>query len=489
MAEPSMSPETREALATVDRLARDLQWRQSDIRLYDDYYRGNQGKLKFASDEFADHFKSRYQQFADNWCAVVADAPVERLEVVGFRTGDETAEGPDKDLWRVWRANDADFFSDQAFLDATISKRAFMMVWGNPADEQTPRVTWEHPAQAIIDYDPETHERRNGLKLWVDDDMEYATLLTPQWVWKWQRSRFQGPETESGLIVIGAQSGWSPREVGDEPWPLPNPMGVVPMVELPNRPRLIGEPLSDIAGVVAMQDANNLFWSYLFSAADFASFPARVITGAERPKMPVLDAGGQVVGTRDVPLEKFRSDRILWLEDPSAKIDEWAAAALSGYTDVIEVSVSHIAAQSRTPPHYLMSKIVNANAETLKTAETGLVMRTREKTDSYGRGIREGGALIALAQGNPGKAQAMRAGKILWRDIETRSEGQAVDAAQKLGALGFPLEYLAQRIGIEPDEIAQILAMRERQIQQDPLGWMAREGPVASPLGTVVEPE
>lgn len=486
MAEPSMTPQTQEALATVSRLARDLQWRQTDIRRFDDYYRGVQGKLKFASQEFAEHFKSRYGTFSDNWCGVVADAPVERLEVVGFRTGDAQDTKPDADLWRVWRANDADFFSDQAFLDAVIGKRAFMMVWGNPADEQTPRITWEHPAQAIIDYDPETHERRAGMKCWVDDTMEYATLLTPTHVWKWQRSRFQGPQTESGLLVIGAESGWTPREVGNEPWPLPNPLGVVPMVELPNRPRLIGEPLSDIAGVAAMQDATNLFWSYLFSAADFSSFPARVITGAERPKIPILNAEGQVIGERPVPLEKFRQDRILWLEDPNAKIAEWQAANLTSYGDVIEMSVSHIAAQSRTPPHYLMSKIVNANAETLKTAETGLVKRTEEKTESYGRGIREGAAIVALAQGDEAKARSMRTGKTLWKGIENRSEAQAIDGAQKLHAMGYPLEYISRRIGIEPDEIEQIMEMRRREAELDPIGMLAREAAIVSPQG---EPE
>lgn len=475
MAETSMTPETQEALATVSRLARDLQWRQPDIRKYDDYYRGDQGGLAFASNEFKEFFRTRYKAFSDNWCGVVADAPTERLEVVGFRTGDAETPEPDEDLWRVWRANDADFFSDQAFLDATISKRAFMLVWGNPDDEQTPRITWEHPAQAIVDYDPETHTRRAGMKLWIDDTKEYATLYTPLWVWKWQRSRFRGPETESGLVVIGAESGWTPREIDTEPWPLPNPLGVVPMTELPNRPRLIGEPLSDIAGVAAMQDAVNVVWSYLLNAADFSSLPARVITGAERPKMPVLDDQGQVVGEKDVPLEKFRSGRILWLEDPQAKIAEWAQANLASYIELIETCVSHIAAQSRTPPHYLMSKIVNANAETLKTAETGLVKRTEEKTESYGRGIREGAALVALAQGNEGKARAMRAGKTLWKDVETRSEGQAIDAAVKLRTIGFPLEYLARRIGIPPDEVKQILAMRQRELDADPVGQIARQ--------------
>lgn len=489
MTEQSMTPVAAQALATLSRLAQELRWRQTDIRRFDDYYRGEHGGLPFASDEFKTFFKNRYRSFSDNWCGVVADAPTERLEVVGFRTVDAADLEPDEDLWRVWRANDADFYSDQAFLDATIGKRAFMLVWGNPDDEETPRITWEHPAQAIIDYDPETHQRRAALKVWIDDTTEYATLYTRTQVWKWRRSRFQGPQTESGLYVVGAESGWEPRQSAAEPWPLPNPLGQVPMTELPNRPRLIGEPLSDIAGVVSMQDAVTVLWSYLLNAADFTSLPARVITGAERPKMPILDEEGQVVGERDVPLEKFRSGRILWLEDPQARISEWAQANLASYIEVIETCVSHIAAQSRTPPHYLMSKIVNANAETLKTAETGLVKRTEEKTESFGRGIREGAALVALAQGNAAKARAMRAGKTLWRDVETRSEGQAIDAATKLHSVGFPLEYLARRIGIEPDEIKQIMGMRRRELEDDPIGSLARLGDVTAAQLPPGEPE
>ena len=37
---------------------------------------------------------------------------------------------------------------------------------------------------------------------------------------------------------------WTRLEVPDEPWPLPNPLGVVPVVPLPNRPRLSGRSWS-----------------------------------------------------------------------------------------------------------------------------------------------------------------------------------------------------------------------------------------------------
>lgn len=469
-----MSQEAAEALKLLHQLAEELAWRQSDVRLYEDYYRGAQGKLQYASEQFGKFFSDRYKSFSDNWCGTVADAPTERLEVKGFRTNDPKAK-PDTDLWRVWRENDADFYSDQAFLDAIIAKRSYMLVWGNPDDESTPRITWEHPSQAIVSYDPETGARRAGLKSWTDGDMQFATLYTPDAIWKWQRSSVREGRTESGLYVVGVDGGWKPRQPSsDNTWPVPNPMSVVPLVEMPNRPRLIGEPLSDIAGAKAMQDATNLLWGYLLNAADYASFPQRVVLGAERPMMPVLDEDGQVKGEKPVPMEKFRVDRMIWLSDPNAKVAEWSAANLSIYTDTIETCVSHLAAQSRTPPHYLMSKIVNANAETLKTAETGLVKRTEEKTESFGRGIREGSRLVCLAQGNEAKAREMRGGKVLWKDIEIRSEAQAIDAAMKLHTMGYPIEYLSRRIGIDPDEVVEILEMRRREQAESPTAKILR---------------
>jgi hypothetical protein len=459
-----------QALAALDKLVKELRLREPDITKFDAYYRGDH-KLRFASDQFNEFFSNRYKQFSDNWTAVVAEAPAERLEVVGIRPkgGDETEA--DEELWDVWLENEADGLSDLAWVDAIIGKRAFALVWGD--DELGPRITWEHPSQAIVSYDPETRERRAGLKLWRDDGTEFATLYLPDSVWKFQRPALddQG-RTPSGVYVIGAvgDGGWRERRgEGDSTWPLPNPLGVVPLVEFANRPRLLGEPLSDIAGTVAMQDAVNLLWAYLFNAADYASFPQRVVLGAERPVMPVLDEQGQIVGEKPVELEKFAVNRVAWIEDPNAKIGEWSAANLDIYGKVIELQVAHIAAQTRTPQHYLVGKMANLSADALKAAETGLVKRTEEKTKTFGRAVREVFALVALAQGNEAKAKAVRGGTVLWKDVESRSEAQLVDGLQKLSAIGFPFEYLAERYGMSPAEIKRVLDMRKREQEEDPL--------------------
>jgi hypothetical protein len=461
-----------QAITTVNRLAYQLSKRLPEYRKRERYYNGEQ-PLTMTSPEFRSYHADRYEDWSDNWTAVVAEAPVERLEVQGIRPFDPDRRGAgsardaDNDLWRVWVENEADYGSDLAFLDAVVCDRSYALVWGNPDDEATPHIFWEHPSQCIVDHDPETGDRRAGLKIWRDDSLEYATLYLPDEVWKFERRRV----ASNGFIVVGGDlmpGGWKPRQPsGDETWPLPNPMGEVPLVELPNRPRTLGEPRSDIAGTIKMQDAVNLVWAYLFNAADFASFPQRVVMGADMPKIPVLDENGEVVGEKPVPLEKFAADRIVWLTGKEAKIGEWKAANLEVYTKVLEVAISHIASQTRTPHHYLVGKMANLSAEALKAAETGLVKRTEEKTEHQGRGIREVFRLVAIAQGAEARrVRAIGAGTVLWKDVESRSEAQLADALQKLKDIGFPFEWLAERYGLDPVEVDRVMQMRQSEVEQ-----------------------
>ena len=470
-----------QATATLDRLARTLATRQNDIETFSDAYRGK-FNLHYASDDFEKFFADRYSRFADNWTGIVADAPHERLGITGVRLSGQS-DG-DTALWDAWRASDADAMSDLAMLDAIVAKRAFALVWGS--DDGPPTVTFEHPSQAIVEYDPETRKRSAGAKIWADDRTEFATLYLPDSVWKFERPNIRaGAERTSGLIVTGPTGAtkWTPRQpASDNTWPLPNPMGAVPLVEFPNRPRLVGEPMSDIEGTLAMQHSINLLWAQLFTASDYASFPQRVVIGAEMPTVPVLDENGAVVGERQVDLKEWSVKRAQWLENPNAKIDSWQAADLKVWTDVIEIAVGHIAAQTRTPAHYLLigGTIANVSGDAMKALETGLVKRTEEKTEHFGRAAREVFRLMALAMNEPEKAKAVSIGRVLWRDIENISESQMADSLSKKRELGYPLEYVMELDGLSPTEITRVMGMVEAE-KSDPL--------LAEALRTVVTPD
>lgn len=462
-----------QAVTTLNKLVTELRKRQFDsgasygVDTLTKAYAG-EFSLRYASSDFRDYFADRYQHFSDNWCGIVADAPHERLEVTGIRL--KGAEKGDDDLWATWVDNDADALSDLSFLDAIIAKRSFAQVWGDADDK--PVINWGHPSQMIVGYDPATRQRVSGAHVWRDEDHEYASLDFDGDLWKFERTTMGHALKESGFILPGHLVGdWKPRqEASDDSWPIPNPMGKCSFVELPNRPRLVGEPSSDIAGTLAMQHAINLLWAQAFAVSDEATIGQRAILGAEQPRMPVLGEDGEVISSKPVDLKKLRRDNILWIEDPNAKAFEWKPASLEVFTDMIEIAVGHIAAQTRTPAHYLLigGTVANVSGDAMKAFETGLVKRTEEKTQHFGRGVRDIFELVALVSGDEAKAAAVRGGKVLWKDVENRSDAQRADALSKKREIGYPIQFLLELDGLPPQEIDRVMGML-REEQTDPI--------------------
>ena len=476
-----------EALKYAERLYARLDARRPEVEKLDDYYEGKQ-PLAFASREWADWHKDRYVGFSDNWCGVVANSPAERLRLKGLTiNGDRKTTAR---LWDRWQRNDGDMQSSQGLLTSIVAKTSYAIVWGNDDNEAT--FTWEHPSQVLIDYAGDgTRAKRGMVKAWVEGDREFLTLYTADEVWKWERATpvkmSSAKRTESGLIVegsVGQQGGWAPRQPReDDTWPIPNPLGEVPGVEYPNRPRLGRQPLSDIAGTKAMQDAINLLWAYLFTSADHASFPARVVLGQEPPKIPVFDKDGQKVGDRPVDLKELSHGRFLWLTGQHTDIKQWDAAKLDVFTDVIEVAVGHIAAQTRTPPHYLVTNggLSNLSGDALVAAETGLVKKVEEQQLFFGAAARDHFRLMALAEGDAALASLLHGATPEWANAGMRSDAQLADALLKKRQIGYPLEYLIKLDGLGPTEIAQVMEMKRAEEQDPYLAKVAAKDAADSP--------
>jgi hypothetical protein len=443
--------------------------RRPDIERAESYYEGDQ-PLNFATDEWKKANASRYADFSDNWCGTVVNAEAERLKPIGVTN---MPKGAASKLWDALQMNEFDAQFSQGAVTALTAKRCFVIVWGDSDGE--PIVTFEHPSSVEIEYDWENPRLRTAaLKTWVDEDDEYATLYTADDVWKWIRPRVTPANelesmSEQQRQEFAASGGWNPREgAADDSWPVPNKLGVVPVVEIQNRPTLKGDPLSEIQGVMPMQDAINLLWAYLFLAADYASMDARVMLGTQPPMIPILDADGKPIGQRPVDMKDLRERRLITITGDNAKIDSWKAASLDIFTDTIEIAVGHIAAQTRTPPHYLVANkgISNLSGDALKSAEIGLNKKAGEFITFTDPQLREVLRLVALVRGDAKTAQATRLARIVWESPEIRSEAQLADALVKKSQMGYPFEYLLELDGRSPAEIKRIMKMRKAELDE-----------------------
>ncbi|QTF70604.1 phage portal protein [Arthrobacter woluwensis] len=456
--------ELEQIQSRVQTLSKRLQERRPEIDRLMSLHDGKTGKLKFASERFGEYVSKQFEGFSDNWCAPVAQAAPERMNFLGIRPAG-AIKGVSEPLQRVLEDNDADGGFSTAFLVTGVTGRAFTLV--HPGEEKgKPRITFEHPASAIVDTNPVTGVDREGLVTWVDDKKDYAAFYTADGWAQFSRNTEEAREV-AGKARSQAElaSTWDLDEQG---WRA-HKFGMVPLTELRNQDLLDDNPRSDIAGVGAMQEAINLVWAYLLNHLDQASLPARIITGADVPKIPILDKDGQVVGHREVELDELMKERILWIPGKDVGIHEWTAAALDVFGKVISQMVEHVAAQTRTPPHYLVAKMVNTSGDALTVAETGLVAKTEERIRYVKRGVRKTCKLLAVGADIPGPdVEAIGSGKLIWKSVAFRSEAQLADALVKYKDLGFPFEWLAERLGLDPSEVDRVVELRKGELSQNP---------------------
>jgi hypothetical protein len=413
----------------VKGMDRALDARLPAVDLYGDYYKGHH-RIAFATSKWRETFGALFDELSDNWCQVIVDACVERLQVEGFRFG-PSDQAADEEAWQLWQENYLDADSSLAHAEACTTGLAYTLVL--PGDDpETPRITVESPAQCIVLCAPDDRRRRlAGWKRWVEDDgTRRAMLYTPEGFHRFTSSKGRRTWTADGSM--------------------PNAVGIVPLIPMLNNPTVLGEGISDLNAVISQQDAINKLLADLLVNSEFVAFPQRFATGLEIPTDP--ETG------RPLDRERFLSSVArLWVaEDPDVKFGQLSESEGRGYIAWIEMLVQHMAAISRTPPHYLLGQSgAFPSGESLKATETGLVKKVQRKQVTYGETWEETMRLAFLYRGDQGRGAAASV-ETIWADPESRSEGELVDALVKLQTLGYPLEVLWEMHGESPQMVERM---------------------------------
>jgi hypothetical protein len=454
-------PPVRSPREWLDILSHRLDARWGELRVFDAYYEGDQ-TLAYVTRKFRDAYGGLFSELTDNWMPLVVDSSVERLRVQGYRFGE--AQDADDDAWRIWQANGLDAESNMVHTESVKLGWAYWLVQPNG---DVPRVTAEHPSQVIVANAPgDRRTRLAALRKWVDDDgFIYANVYLPDRVYKYRT-------TARNLQVYSAERDAAKR------WEtlraVRNPLGVVPVVPVPNNPSMLRGGRSDLAGgPTRIQDAVNMLLASMLIGAEYQAYPQRVLLGVDAPR----DENGNIIKNAELTASQKR----LWMfPNADAKAFEFKAADLDNFRTAIDGLVRDLTAQTRTPPHYVAGQIVNASGDALKAAETGLVSKVRDKMDPFGEAHEEMMRLAFRAiDARDERAGAVNA-EVIWRDPESRSQAEVVDAVTKQVAIGLPFEVGLEKMGYSPQEIDRILAIKEAERFLEPSVTDAGEPAVAS---------
>lgn len=396
---------------------------------YEKYYTGDHPlpELPFRSD-VASRYRAKFQDLLrksrSNWMELVVNAEKERMRVEGFRFGEQA---DDKDAWKMWQANILDAESQQVHTEALKTGTAYTIVW---LEGDEVRITAEDPSEVMVARDSsDPRIIRAGIKRWKDewDGTEYATVYLPDALYKYQR-------TEKG-------GDWTQRR-GVEPQ-IKNPLGVVPIVPFDNKPRIRHGGVSELYGLTDIQDRINVGLFGRMLAMDFAAAPQRWATGIDYEE----DDNGEPLTPFEVAV-----DRLWTSENPDAKFGQFKESDLSGYIKSVEQDIQHLAAISRTPPHYLLGQSgAFPSGESLKSTEVGLVRKVESQCIYFGESWEQVMRLAFKATNDP-RASVVDA-ETIWRDPESYTESQRIDAAVKKKELGVPNRQLQEDIGYSPQQI------------------------------------
>lgn len=439
----------------LGRMGTYLDVQTGEAAVFEGYYSGAH-PLQFATSKFRETFGSLFSEFADNWCPVVVDSSTERLQVQGFRFGGGDRYKSDQDAWDIWQQNYLDADSGLAHLEAIKTGHAFVIVdKGDP-----PRITVEHPSEVCVAHAPGDRRRRMAaLKRWTDHDgIRHATVYLPEGTYRFR--------TE-GVVEQGAEVRWLP----DSPEHVPNPFGkIIPVIPMRNNPSMILGGRSDLAVVIDIQNAVNKLVTDMMVASEYAAFRQRWATGIEIPVDPQT-------GLPNASRFLSSVSRIWTVEDQDAKFGDFNTTDLATYVRAIETLIQHLAAQTRTPPHYLTAGLGQwPSGDSLKASETGLVAKVRRKQVDFGETWEEAMRLAFLALGDEERAAVIDA-EVIWADPEFRTEGERVDALTKMATLGVPDEALWQRWGATPQEIERWRGMAEAQARRAGIANGAAQNP------------
>lgn len=436
----------------VERLNKQLDARQKSIKVLNDYYEGDHPLSEIpprVPDEARSAFRKWMRLNRANWMGLVIESVAERLEPQGIRYG--TEQTADADAWAIWQANGLDVGAELVLTDAIVTGESYMTVEPNPDDESRPLIWPEHPSQMIVSCDSARPTvRRAAFKKWLDDSgFVFAVLYLPDTIIKLRSERIYKAEASARIR-------WVPR--GDDA-EFANPFGVVPVVPFRNRSRLLQGGRSEIADVIDTQDRINRTLFLRMIAAEYAAFRQRAASG--------LPLSTDDDGNARMPFTPSMVE--LWVsEDPQTSWHEFGQTDLTPYIKAVEADVQHIAAETKTPPQYLLGAMVNISGDALKAAESGLVSKVRRRARHFGESIEEVMRLAFLAAGDEQKARVTDA-EVIWRNPEFRTEGELVDALVKMKTLGVPDEALQERWGASPQEIVRWRGMRAQQALIDSL--------------------
>ena len=438
-----------------------------EMDLHRAYFENDQ-PLVYSTELFFEVFGDAFEGFSDNWCKVVVNATLDRIKLLGFNFKDDDEFEKANEIWDAMKLNDIDEQQIDLTEGVLVESRAFMIVW--PGEEEgTVQLDWQPGQICRIFYDADN--RRKALwavKRWQTEIGEvFVTFYTPEAVWKFKETtglnslEDRSESSPSALTEIpgipGGFGNLEKRVVPNEPHPLIHDFGRVPIVEF-NNPSYA----SEIRDTVPQQDAINKTLVDMMISGEYTADPQKWIeTMANAPE------GGWKSGPGEV--WHFTPSFDAEMKHLPGQFGNFDSGSPDVFIKPIEMWLQHVAHTSSTPVRYFFASDRGGRGDS-PSGESQLVDdkplndKVKKKHTFLGNRWLEVARLVDIALGNNGEL----VGEPVWEDPRHDFKMALIQEASAMVTMGIPISFIADRIGLEPEEVKNLIAaLEEAKVEEE----------------------
>lgn len=333
-----------------------------------DYYDGDH-PLRYSTKRLEELFAQIDCKFVWNWCAVVVDSVLDRID---FNQFDVNGNEELADLLNYWlKRTQLDLDMEDVHRAALVTGEAFVAVW---KDEETGKIEayYNDPTLCHVAYDPERpREKLWAAKWWLTaDGYRRLNVFYPDHI-----EYYISTEQDKGIGELKFEEFQPEAE---------NPYGQIPIFHFR---RDLRRAEAEFSKIIPIQDAINKLFSDLMIAAEFGSVRQRWVIGSFE--------------SADVKANPGQT----WLlpgaasgEQPT-QVGEFSAADLEKFTNTIERLAMAAAIITRTPKHYLFGQGGTPSGEALVAMEAPLNSKVKRHVSLFSNTWQRVGAFILQLEG------------------------------------------------------------------------------------------
>ena len=420
-----------------------LSSKKIDQDAYWSYYEGKH-VLKFNRERLREIFKELDANFTENWCSVVIDSVIERLDLKGFTVAGNKAAT--QRLMQLWAETELNIDADDAHLSALVTGEGYIIAW--PDEDGSAQAFYNDSRNVHVFYDAANPRlKRFAAKWWLGDDKyRYLTLYYPDRLEYYRSSEEAAPQDVKSAAAF--------LPIAE---PALNPYGIVPVFHLRRERR---GTISELHNVIGPQDSINKLLADMMVAAEYGAFKQRWIISQTQIRNGVL---------KNAPNELWNipaSDG----EGQGTQVGEFSASDLQNYLQAIEQRVNTVAIISRTPKHYFFSQGGDPSGEALMTMESPINKKAQRYINRFAVVWRKLAHFLLQLDGVAVDESAITPG---FDKPETVQPRTSADIRKTSVDAGIPLVTQLRREGWTQQELDEMAQDSEQAAQRQQAGIAA----------------